>query len=157
MVKDAIWLTAVDFEGGIAWQTELGTFTSKHGYGASPLLYKSLVIVAGDNGRTGFLAAVHRQTGKIAWRIRRENRASFASPIVAHVAGRDQLLITGPNRVTSYDPNSGTTAEISSITVAKNVEELNFSANHNKSVQMIMTLDNDDHSMTITCGSVMHN
>ena len=107
MVKDAIWLTAVDFEGEIAWQTESGTFTSKHGYGASPLLYKSLVIVVGDNGRTGFLAAVHRQTGKVAWRIRRENRASFASPIVAHVAGRDQLLITGPNRVTSYDPNSG--------------------------------------------------
>lgn len=57
----------------------------------------------------------------------------------------------------SYDPNSGSTNYISTTKVARNVEELNFTEMHYKSVQMVMTLKNEDHSMTIICGSVLHN
>ena len=32
---------------------------------------------------------------------------TYASPIVGHVAGRDQLLLHGPMKVFSYDPSSG--------------------------------------------------
>lgn len=55
--------------------------------------------------------------------------------------------------------NTGTGTE----TVARNVTELQFSAPvDGKSVQMVMTLDKDlnkdsDYSITVTCGSIMHN
>ncbi len=65
---DGLWITAVDLDGEIVWQTKAGPFQSQHGYGASPVLYQSLVIVAGDNSGPGYLAALERETGKIVWR-----------------------------------------------------------------------------------------
>jgi len=107
MVQDGVWVTAVDFNGEIAWQTKAGDFRSMHGYGSSPVIFESLVIVAGDTSAGGFLAALHRETGEIVWRIARGNRPSFATPVVADVAGRSQLLLSGQDEVVSYDPHTG--------------------------------------------------
>jgi len=107
LVDGAVWLTAVDLKGEIAWQTRVAAFESQHGYAPSPLIYKSLVIVAGDNQGQGFLAAVSRESGKIAWLRARDNEPSYGAPIVAHLAGRDQLLLAGQYKVTSYDPATG--------------------------------------------------
>ena len=103
----AIWLTALNVTGRQLWQTRVGSFDSWHGYGASPAVYKSLVIVAGDHKSGGFLAAIHRKTGKIRWRKRRPKFASYSSPAVVHAAGKDQLLISGCGRVASFNPNNG--------------------------------------------------
>ena len=62
----------------------------------------------GDNDQTGsFLAALHRRTGEIVWRIRLPKIDTYATPIVAQVAGRDQLLMGGCGFLTSYDPSTG--------------------------------------------------
>ena len=106
--QKGVWVSAVDIhKGEILWQAKAGDFTSLHGYGASPVLYGSLVIVAGDNGESGFLAAMERETGRVRWRVERNKEYSFATPTIAHVAGRDQLLIHGTLLVTSYDPLTG--------------------------------------------------
>ena len=105
--RGAIWVSAVDLNGQIVWQKEAGPFRTMHGYAASPALYKSLVIVAGDGDGQGFVTALHRKTGEIVWRVRRPGIASFSSPVVAHVAGRDQILLSGCRQVVSYDPASG--------------------------------------------------
>lgn len=105
--NDTITASALDFEGEVVWQTELGPFSSKFGYAPSPVLYKSLVIFAADNFGGGYLAAVHRKTGKLVWRKARSRSSSYSSPVVAHVAGRDQLLISGGYEVCSYDPSNG--------------------------------------------------
>lgn len=114
-VNDSIWVTAIDFAGRIAWQTAAGSFQAKWGYGSSPTIYKSLVIVAADNKgasfnrlhNTSFLAALHRQTGEIVWRIERPSGDSFGTPVVARVAGCDQLLVAGKGIIASYDPATG--------------------------------------------------
>jgi outer membrane protein assembly factor BamB len=107
MVKDAIWLSAVTLAGQIAWQTEVGPFVSMHGYGSSPVLYNDLIIIQGDSNGPGWLAAVNKETGKIHWRVQRGSGASFATPAIAHVAGKAQLLLHGQDKVVSYDPASG--------------------------------------------------
>jgi hypothetical protein len=107
MVQEGIWLTALDLDGKILWQKKAAPFKSMHGYGPSPLLYKSLVIVPADNPGANYLAALRRDTGEAVWRTRRVDYQSYASPIVARVCGREQLVIVGPNEVTSYDPNTG--------------------------------------------------
>ena len=42
---DGLHVTATNLAGKIVWQKEAGAFKSEHGYGSSPVLYKSLVIV----------------------------------------------------------------------------------------------------------------
>jgi outer membrane protein assembly factor BamB len=111
---ESLWLAALDLDGHIVWQPQLGPFQSEHGYASSPVLYKDLVIVAADQPAAGpglqaenCLFGVDRRTGEVVWRARPPMGPSYASPVVAHVAGRDQLLLSGPERITSYDPATG--------------------------------------------------
>lgn len=104
---EAIWISAVDLEGNILWQKEAGPFDAPHGYGSSPVIYNSYLIVQSDNKSGGFVAALDRTTGDIVWRVRRARNDSYGTPVVAHVAGRDQLLTSGQDVVVSYDPATG--------------------------------------------------
>jgi outer membrane protein assembly factor BamB len=104
---EAIHVSALDLEGKILWQKKAGSFDSNFGYAPSPTIHKSLVIVAADHQGGGFLAAYHRKTGDIVWRKQRPVHASYSSPIVANVAGKDQLLISGAFKVWSYNPDTG--------------------------------------------------
>lgn len=107
-----IQLTALDLEGQLVWQkTVVRPFNPKkyqYGYGPSPILYKNLVIVAAEyDGKSSALVAFDRRRGREVWRTPRPGDVTFSSPVVAHVAGRDQLLISGSKKVASYDPRNG--------------------------------------------------
>ncbi len=106
----ALHVTAVRLNGAIDWQRPVGTFRSEHGYACSPVLYKSLVIVNGDSLQGSFLAALERRTGEVAWKIDRPSigrHGNYATPVVAYVSGKDQLLLHGMSETTSYDPATG--------------------------------------------------
>jgi outer membrane protein assembly factor BamB len=103
----SIVVSCLDIAGKPVWSQDLGAFDSKFGYAPSPLLYKSLVIVATDNQGGGSVAALDRLTGKIAWRKSRPAVSTYSSPVVANVAGRDQLLLSGCGKVSSFDPTTG--------------------------------------------------
>ncbi len=105
--SDSIIASALDLQGEIIWQREIGKFVSKFGYAPSPVLHKSLVIFAADNRGGGYLAALDGATGEIAWRVARDNTDTYSSPAVANVGGRDQLLISGCDVLASYDPATG--------------------------------------------------
>lgn len=108
--RTGLYVTATDLDGKIVWQTEAGSFQSEHGYGSSPVLYQSLVIVNGDNRKSCFLAALDRRTGKVVWRTPRKTtgrHGSYASPIIATLAGKPQLILTGMGEVCSYEPATG--------------------------------------------------
>ncbi len=105
-----VTLTALDLDGKPAWEKVVGPFDPQlyeYGYAPSPLLYDDLVIVSGDYEDGGWIKAFERATGKPAWQTDRPEKLSFSSPIVANVAGRDQLLISGCEKVSSYDPATG--------------------------------------------------
>lgn len=102
-----IWATALNLKGDQVWQREVGPFASKFGYSASPVLYKSLVILGADHQQGGYLAALDRKSGEIVWRKSRPAIASFASPRVVSLAGKDQLVICGCKLVASYHPETG--------------------------------------------------
>lgn len=102
----AITMSALDLDGGILWQTKVCDFNSHYGHAASPCIYESLVIIAAECQGGGGIAAVHRETGDIVWRKSRPGE-NYSSAVVGHVAGRDQLLISGNDYVTSYEPLTG--------------------------------------------------
>jgi len=103
----SIVATALDMNGKRVWQQTLGPFVPKFGFSTSPVLHKSFVVFSCDHQDGGFLAAVHRHNGSIAWREPRPAVATYSSAVVARVDGRDQLLISGGRRVASYDPETG--------------------------------------------------
>lgn len=102
-----IFASALDLQGNLLWQEELGSFASKFGFAPSPILYKSFVIVAADNFGGGYIAALDGTSGELAWRIARPSMNSHSTPAIVHLDGRDQMVISGCDKVASYDPASG--------------------------------------------------
>lgn len=107
LANDEIMAFGLDLSGEVLWKTVVGSFNSKFGYAPSPTLYQSTVIFATDNRGGGCIAALDRASGKIAWRKPRPAISTYSSPIMATVAGRDQLLLSGCRELTSYDPATG--------------------------------------------------
>jgi len=103
----AIYTTALSREGRQLWQTKVSDYVLHQGFGSSPAVYQSLVIVSADNKGGGTLVALERPTGKVVWKQERPKLPNYASPIILTVAGRDQLLLTGCDLVSSFDPLTG--------------------------------------------------
>ncbi len=105
--SEHITASCLSLDGDILWQQNLGYFGSKFGFAPSPCIVGSLVVFAADNRGGGFIAAVHRETGDIVWRKARNNVDTYSPVIAADINGRTQLLISGDDRVASYDPMTG--------------------------------------------------
>jgi outer membrane protein assembly factor BamB len=103
----AIYTTALDRDGKQLWQTKITDYVEHQGYGSSPTVYQSLVLVSADNKGGGAIAALGRARGNVVWRHERPKLPNYTSPIVLTVAGREQLLFTGCDMVSSYDPLTG--------------------------------------------------
>jgi len=102
-----IWVVALDLKGEELWRRDVGGFSSKFGYSASPVVYGPLVLVAADHQQGGWLAGLRRDTGEVAWLKSRPAKSSYASPRVISLGGKDQLVICGCNLVASLDPLTG--------------------------------------------------
>ena len=105
----AVDVTAISLEGTQRWQTKICDYVIHQGYGASPAVYQALVIASADSHAGGVIAALDRKTGAIVWKRDRPKEPNYTSPIILNVAGRDQLLLTGCNLFSSFDPLSGKT------------------------------------------------
>lgn len=103
----AIYTTALDLDGNQLWQTKVTDYVLHQGFGSSPAVYKSLVIVSADNKGTGVIAGLDRATGKVVWKRDRPKAPNYASPIILTAAGREQLVLTGCDLVTGLDPLTG--------------------------------------------------
>lgn len=103
----AVFTTAIDMEGNEVWQTKICDYVIHQGYGSSPSIYKDLVIVSADNKGGGKIAAMDKATGETRWTRDRPSKPNYPSPAILNVAGKDQLLFTGCDLVTSLDPLTG--------------------------------------------------
>ena len=105
--KGAAHTTAVSLEGEIIWTTRLTDYVVHQGYGASPMVYKSLLLVCADNKKAGAIFGLDRGSGNVVWRVDRPRIPNYTSPIVHHLGGRDQLVLSGCEKVMSIDPLTG--------------------------------------------------
>jgi hypothetical protein len=103
----AIYTTALDVKGRQLWQTKVSDFVTHQGFGSSPAVYESLVLVSTDNKAGGLVAALDRRDGKIVWKQSRPLQPNYTSPVVLNVAGRDQVLVAGCDHISSFDPLTG--------------------------------------------------
>lgn len=103
----AVYTTALSRDGERLWQTKVTDYVLHQGFGSSPAVYQSLVIVSADNKGTGLIAALDRATGAFVWKQERPKFPNYTSPIILNVAGREQLFFAGCDLVTSFDPLTG--------------------------------------------------
>lgn len=96
-------------DGGVVWSRNLwdqdlgGDFLA-HGYSSSPVAYGSTVIVPVGGGAG--LVAFDQEDGGVEWKSP-AFRNSYSSPIVASVAGEDQLLVFMAEELIGIDPATG--------------------------------------------------
>lgn len=101
---------ATDLSGKVLWKVRFAGFDPGQypfGYAPSPVLYRNLVIVAAESESERSLVALERATGKEVWRTPRTTHTSYSTPSIGFVAGRDQLLMSGGDQITGYDPATG--------------------------------------------------
>lgn len=103
----AIYTTALGLDGKQIWQTKVSEFVTHQGFGSSPAVYRSLVLVSTDNKGGGVVAALDRRDGKIVWQQSRPKQPNYTSPAILNVAGRDQVVLAGCDHISSFDPLSG--------------------------------------------------
>lgn len=101
---------AFDVDGNLKWKVSFGGMAKAGlGPGTSPILFKNLVILQGDQemGTGSFIVALDQVTGKEVWRTSRENRRSWATPLLVQSGGRTELVASGAEAVVAYDPATG--------------------------------------------------
>jgi outer membrane protein assembly factor BamB len=102
-------LSAVD--GSIRWKNNELAYEAVHGSGGSPVLWEEKLVVICDGRSAPFVAAIDAETGEIAWKTLRSVEArishSFATPTLATVDGKTQVLAPGPNHMAAYDLSTG--------------------------------------------------
>ena len=106
--EEKMFVAAYDFAGNKLWEKRPGVFSSRHGYCASPVLWKETVIVNGDHDGEAYVVALEKASGAVKWKVDRPNKTrSYVVPIIRTIDGRNQLILSGSKSVTSYDPDTG--------------------------------------------------
>lgn len=103
-------LYCLDLNGELKWQKDLGRMQTlhAHGEGSSPVLHGDTLIVCWDHEGDSCLYALDKRTGKERWKIARDEKTSWSTPLVVEHEGRPQVVISATQRVRSYDLATGT-------------------------------------------------
>jgi outer membrane protein assembly factor BamB len=105
-----IFLNAYTHNGHPAWTRDLGTFSSEHGAGASPIPIGDKVYFANDQDGKSLLMALDAKSGKTVWaKERPAYRACYSSPFVRELPNGKgtELLVVSTMGITGYDPATG--------------------------------------------------
>jgi outer membrane protein assembly factor BamB len=92
-------------EGRKLWSTNWPPVRIRSGWGiaSSPVVHGGRVFVVNDNEEKSFAVAVDAKTGGQLWRIEREEKSNWTTPLVWHNEKRTELITSGTKRVRSYD------------------------------------------------------
>lgn len=112
---------AFDFAGKELWHRDFwrdyGKFGLNHGYGSSPLLMADGLVIQVLHGMhtddPSYVVKLDLKTGKTLWKVERptdaqtESPDSYTTPVTIQHQGKTQIVVTGGDYVTGYDPATG--------------------------------------------------
>ncbi len=114
-------IVAVDYQGNVAWTYDKVKFYSRHGLGASPVLYDNLLIMPFDGSnpppdeKIGWkipweearIVALDKQRGTLVWEARRgRSRIAHTTPLVVR-RPQPRLYSTAGDVIQAFDPRDG--------------------------------------------------
>jgi len=100
----SLGLFCYDFDGKPLWSRSWGEFPTRFYWGsaASPVLHGDRIYVVNDNDRQSFLVAVDKLSGKEVWRVDRDEKSNWATPLVWDNGLRTEIVTPGTRKVRSY-------------------------------------------------------
>lgn len=109
------WLAALSQKDGKElWKKELGSFSSQHGAGSSPIVFEDSVILdfsqENSDGAGSYLLCADAKTGATRWKLDRKNTNTTSSTPCLYRRGNEpaQLIVIGRSTgMTSIDPRTG--------------------------------------------------
>lgn len=100
-------IICADMEGNKLWAKNLGVPDNHYGFASSLLIYGNIVIVQYDNDTSPKLMALSLANGNTVWSKNRSERATWASPMIAYIDNKPQLIVMGNPNITAYNPANG--------------------------------------------------
>jgi outer membrane protein assembly factor BamB len=98
---------AFDMNGNRVWARNLGVPDNHYGHSSSLMVWDGKLFVQYDTNRGGKVMALKTDTGETAWEKTRSSKISWASPVLANVGGKYQLVLTADPIVAGYDIKTG--------------------------------------------------
>lgn len=102
-------LISFDSRGKERWRMPLGPFNMFYGFGASPILVDEKFILPIDQDLGSSLIAVHKETGKLLWKVERpEVISGYSTPTIFQPRqGPKQLLLPESFQLSAYSVENG--------------------------------------------------
>jgi outer membrane protein assembly factor BamB len=104
-------------DGSIVWKRTDLKCNHVQGPGASPVLYKNLLILHYEGTDVRYIVALDKSSGKQVWRTDRPaepykplaqiGKKAYVTPLILNVKGRDLLISNGSAVCCAYDPLTG--------------------------------------------------
>lgn len=97
-------VVSLSVAGELEWEMRMPHPGHVFGVGSSPLLVEGLLIVPRDGAPEAAVLVFDASTGEELWRIDRfEYGESHGTPFLWRNADRDELIVSGTNRLAAYD------------------------------------------------------
>jgi outer membrane protein assembly factor BamB len=100
-------IISFDMEGNRVWARNLGVPDNHYGHSSSLIGWKDKLFVQYDTNRGQRLLALNVATGETVWETPRTVKISWASPILANVGGKYQVILATDPFVAGYDADTG--------------------------------------------------
>ena len=100
-------IIAFDMTGKRLWARNLGVPNNHYGHSSSLITWAGKVYVQYDTNSGGRLLALNCENGETVWDKKREAKISWASPVLAEINGKYQVLLTADPIVAGYDSETG--------------------------------------------------
>jgi len=102
-------LYCLEPNGEVKWQKDLGRMHTlhAHGEGSSPVLHGNMLIVNWDHEADSFLYAFDKHTGKVLWKVPRDEKTSWSTPLIVEHESQPQVIVSATKRVRGYDLATG--------------------------------------------------
>lgn len=97
-------------DGKTAWERPLPVpaYLMDWGTGASPIVYRDMVIFNQDDDLAPMLYAFDSATGTERWRTERPDMlAGYAVPVICEADGQTDIVVSGSGKLKGYDPETG--------------------------------------------------
>lgn len=98
-----------DMNGELQWSKDLGDMRTRNsfGEGSSPAIHGDTVVITWDHEGDSFIIALDKRTGEQRWKVARDERTTWATPLVIEHDGMAQVVTSATNRIRSYDLATG--------------------------------------------------
>ena len=102
-------LFCFDLDGNKLWDTDLGKahVSASLGEGSSPVVHNGKLVIVRDHKRQSTIQVLNAKTGKLLWKVNRNEGNTWATPAVVKSGGKTQVIATASGKVRSYDLDTG--------------------------------------------------